>query len=94
MLGVSPMTRIKARSTFGSVVARAGLTRAQLANAASVSVRTIDGLANPGAAGRNGYAREVTAWRVAKGFAQITKQPEDDAFKALFEDTPEPAEEA
>lgn len=89
MLGVNTMTRIKARPTFGSVVARAGFTRPQLATAADVSVRTIDALANPGGAGRRGYAREVTAWKIAKGFARLTSQMDEAAFNALFEDSAE-----
>jgi hypothetical protein len=85
MTEVLVMTRIKARPTFGSVVARAGFTRPQLAAAADVSVRTIDGLANPGAAGRQGFAREVTAWKIAKGFARLAELTDDDAFEKLFE---------
>jgi hypothetical protein len=83
------MTRIKARSNFGSTVARAAITRAQLAAAADVSVRTIDSLANPGAAGRSGFAREITAWKIAKGFARLTAQMDETAFNALFEEVEE-----
>jgi hypothetical protein len=86
MFGVATMTRIKARSTFASTVARAAKTRAQLAAASDVSVRTIDSLANPGAAGRSGFAREITAWKIAKGFAALTSQTDDAAFNALFEE--------
>lgn len=86
MLGVATMTRIKARPNFASTVARAGKTRAQLATASDVSVRTIDSLANPGAAGRSGFAREITAWKIAKGFAALTSQMDDEAFKVLFEE--------
>lgn len=78
------MSKVKARPAFGSVVARAGITRLKLALAAGVSVRTIDGLANPTAAGRSGQAREITAWRIARGFAQLTSQTDDAAFDALF----------
>jgi DNA-binding XRE family transcriptional regulator len=85
MSEVKTMPRIKARSTFGSIVARAGLTRPELANAAGISARTIDALANPTAAHRHGYAREVTAWKIAKGFAKLTQQSDDDAFAQLFE---------
>jgi hypothetical protein len=85
MLGVVGMPRVKARPLFGRVIARAGLTRGQVATAAGISTRTIDALANPGAAGRQGYAREVTAWKSARGFAELTKQTDDAAFAALFE---------
>lgn len=84
MFGVVAMPRIKARPTFGRVIARAGFTRLQVATAAGVSVRTIDALANPGAAQRAGYARELTAWKIARGFAQLTTQTDDAAFEALF----------
>lgn len=85
MSEVRTMPRIKARPTFGSVVARAGLTRPELAAAARISARTIDALANPAAAHRQGFAREVTAWKIAKGFAKLTQQTDDAAFAQLFE---------
>lgn len=85
MLGVVGMPRVKARPLFGRVIARAGLTRNEVATASGISTRTIDALANPGAAGRQGFAREVTAWKIARGFAELTKQTEDAAFAALFE---------
>lgn len=78
------MSKVKARPTFGSAVARAGITRLQLATAAEVSVRTVDSLANPTAAGRSGQAREITAWRIARGFARLTSQTDDAAFDMLF----------
>lgn len=84
MLGVVAMPRIKARPTFGRVIARAGFTRLAVATAAGVNVRTIDALANPAAAQRQGYARELTAWKIARGFAQLTSQTDDAAFEALF----------
>lgn len=85
MLGAVQMARVKARPTFASVVARAKLTRLELATAAGVSVRTIDGLANPKGAHRAGNARELTAWKIASGFARLTSQTDDEAFAALFE---------
>lgn len=88
MSGVFTMARVKARETFGRTIARAGLTRPQVAQAAGVSTRTLDALANPSAAGRQGNAREVTAWRIARGFAQLTGQTDDAAFDALFETEP------
>jgi hypothetical protein len=77
-------TRIKARSNFGSIIARAGLTRTELAQTAGVSARTLDSLANPGGYGRNGYAREATAWKISRGFAQRTEQTAEEAFRQLF----------
>lgn len=85
MTEVKAMPRIKARSTFGSVVARARLTRPELAAAAGISARTIDALANPSAAHRQGFTREVTAWKIAHGFAKLTQQSDDEAFAQLFE---------
>jgi hypothetical protein len=38
---------IKARPDFGSQIARAGLTRAEVARAADISTRTLDALARP-----------------------------------------------
>lgn len=86
MVVLMPMPKIKARPAFGSIVARAGFTRPQLASASSISVRTIDALANPTAAGRHGFAREVTAWKIARGFATLTAQTDEDAFNQLFEE--------
>jgi len=88
MFGV-PMSHIKAREDFGRILARAGFTRPQLALAAGVSVRTVDALANPKAAGRQGSAREVTAWKIARGFAALTHQDEEKAFGLLFTEAEE-----
>jgi hypothetical protein len=78
-------TRIKARDDFGSVIARAGLTREQVSRASQgVSTRTIDALARPGGYGRAGYTREVTAWRIARAFAALTEQTAESAFSVLF----------
>lgn len=79
------MARFKARSNFGSLIARAGFTRPALAQAADVSTRTVDALANPSAAGRRGNARELTAWKIARAFARKTEQTEEAAFEQLFE---------
>jgi hypothetical protein len=84
------MSKVRARPTFGSAIARAGITRLQLATASEVSVRTVDALANPTAAGRSGQAREITAWRIARGFARLTSQTDEAAFDALFI-APDPA---
>lgn len=79
--------KVKARPDFGSVIARAGITRGQIAAAAGVSARTIDALARPEGAQRAGNAREVTAWRIARGFAALTEQTKEAAFAALFEES-------
>jgi DNA-binding XRE family transcriptional regulator len=78
------MARIKARAQFGSVIARAGLTRAEVANAAGVSTRTLDSLARPEHYGREGYTRESTAWKIARGFAGLTSATAETAFDSLF----------
>jgi DNA-binding XRE family transcriptional regulator len=75
---------IKARPNFGSTIARAGLTRPELAQAAGVSARTLDALANPGVYSRSGSTREATAWKIARGFAQLMKLTPDEAFAQLF----------
>jgi hypothetical protein len=81
---VAMARRIRAKPDFSTTIARAGISRARLANAAQLSSRTIDSLANPAGYGRHGYARELTAWQVAKGFAALTNQTEDQAFAQLF----------
>ena len=78
------MGTVRARPDFSRVVARAGLRRADLAKAAGVSTRTVDALANPQAAGRQGVARELTAWKIARAFAGKTGMTEDAGFAALF----------
>jgi hypothetical protein len=85
-------TRIKARPDFSTVLARAGFSRGQLADAAEVSSRTIDSLANPAGYGRQGYTRELTAWKIAKGFAQLTGQADEPAYTQLFIKVEEHAE--
>ncbi len=76
--------RPRARANFSTVLARADITRTQLAAAAGVSPRTIDSLANPSGYKREGHTREITAWRIAKGFAKLTNQSDEAAYDALF----------
>lgn len=80
---VTTMT-IKARSDFGSIIARAGLSRSQVARIADVSTRTLDALARPEIYDRSGALRESTAWKIARGFAHLSQQTPDAAFNALF----------
>ena len=75
---------VKARPDFKSVVAQAGLERPELARAAGVSTSTIHALAHPEHKGRTGVVREVTAWKIARGFAKLTDQEARAAFDALF----------
>lgn len=75
---------VKVRSDFRSAVAQAGIERPQLASAAGVSVSTIHALAHPEHKGRTGVLRESTAWKIARGFAQLTSQEPRSAFDALF----------
>lgn len=75
---------VKARPDFKSAVAQAGVERPQLAQAAGVSVSTIHALAHPEHKGRSGVVREVTAWKIARGFAQLTSQEPRSAFDTLF----------
>ena len=75
---------VKARPDFKSAVAQAGVERPELAGAAGVSVSTIHALAHPEHKGRSGVVREVTAWKIARGFAQLTSQEPRAAFDALF----------
>lgn len=76
--------KIKARQDFGSLIARAGFTRPELSKASGISTRTIDALARPEGYGRDGSTREVTAWKIARGFAQLTAQTPEAAFNVLF----------
>jgi DNA-binding XRE family transcriptional regulator len=87
----APMARIKARPDFGSAIARAGLTRTEVARAAGVSTRTLDSLARPSGYGREGYTRESTAWKIARGFAQLTTTAVEIAFSKLFIETTDTA---
>jgi DNA-binding XRE family transcriptional regulator len=75
---------IKARESFSDTIARAGLTRTEVARQADVSTRTLDALSRPDIYKRSGAARTSTAWRIARGFAALTHQSVDDAFNALF----------
>ena len=75
---------VKARPDFKSAVAQAGVERPDLARAAGVSVSTIHALAHPEHKGRSGVVREVTAWKIARGFATLTEQDARSAFDALF----------
>lgn len=77
---------IKAQNNFEDIIAREGISRTDLAQASEVSPRTIDSLANPAGYQREGYTRPITAWKIAKGFAKLTKHNEEEAFKILFID--------
>jgi DNA-binding XRE family transcriptional regulator len=83
------MARIKARPDFSSIIARAGLTRTEVAKAAGVSTRTLDSLARPSGYGREGFTRESTAWKIARGFAQLTNAATEAAFAQLFLEAPD-----
>jgi hypothetical protein len=76
--------KIKARSDFGSIIARAGLTRAEVARVTGMSTRTLDALARPEIYDRSGTTRESTAWKIARSFAKLTDQAPDAAFNQLF----------
>ena len=76
--------KTKARPEFSSVIARAGLTRSEVARTAGLSVRTLDALARPEIYDRSGTLRESTAWKLARGFAQLTQQTPEQAYSALF----------
>ena len=75
---------VKVKPDFKSAVAQAGIERPQLASAAGVSTSTIHALAHPEHKGRTGVVRESTAWKIARGFAQLTSQEPRAAFDALF----------
>ena len=75
---------VKVKPDFKSAVAQAGIERPQLASAAGVSTSTIHALAHPEHKGRTGVVRESTAWKIARGFAQLTSQEPRSAFDALF----------
>jgi DNA-binding XRE family transcriptional regulator len=92
MLVEVAMQTIKARPEFGSLIARAGLTRAEVARAADVSTRTLDALARPDIYKRSGAVRESSAWKIARGFAQLTQQTPDEAFHVLFVEDEEASE--
>lgn len=82
---------VKAKPDFKSVVAQAAIERPELAKAAGVSVSTIHALAHPEHKGRTGVVRESTAWKIARGFAQLTSQEPRSAFDALFVEISEAA---
>lgn len=75
---------IKARPDFGSQIARAGLTRAEVARQAAISTRTLDALARPDTYDRTGVLRESTAWKIARALAKLTDQQPEAAYNQLF----------
>jgi len=88
------MNKIKARPDFGSIIARAGLTRSEVARAAGISTRTLDALARPETYDRSGSLRESTAWKIARGFATTAALTPEEAFSVLFVEVDDGAEEA
>lgn len=76
--------KIKARPDFSSIIARAGLTRSEVARQANMSTRTLDALARPEIYDRVGTLRESTAWKLARAFGKLTDRTPDEAFALLF----------
>ena len=75
---------IKVRPDFGSTIARAGLTRTEVARQANISTRTLDALARPETYDRSGALRESTAWKIARAMAKLTEQTPEATFSQLF----------
>jgi len=75
---------IKARPDFSSTIARAGLTRSEVARQAALSTRTLDALSRPETYDRTGVLRESTAWKIARALAKLTDQSPDSVFAQLF----------
>jgi len=75
---------IRARPDFSSQIARAGLTRSEVARAADISTRTLDALARPETYKRTGALRESTAWKIARALATLTSQAPEAAYNQLF----------
>lgn len=84
MRGAANMASVKARKHFGSIIAQYGLTRAEVSRVTGISTRTLDSLARPENYGRDGSTRESTAWKIARGVAQLTDQTPEVTFHALF----------
>lgn len=84
MMTEDVMTKIVARDDFGGIIARAGLTRTELARQANISTRTLDALARKETYGRTGAVRESTAWKVAHAYAKLKTVTSEAAFAHLF----------
>lgn len=89
MTTVGESMKPQARAEFQSVLGRYGVERRALADAAGVSIKTIDALANPKAYNREGTTRYITAWKIADAFAGLSNQTKEDAYNQLFEDVNE-----
>lgn len=73
----------KARAEMGRLIARAGFTQRELAEAAGVSDRTIYDLTSP-PTGREGRTRPSTAWKIARAYAERAGVTDEAAYLALF----------
>jgi DNA-binding XRE family transcriptional regulator len=76
-----PLAAYTPQSDFGSRIARAGLTQAELARLADVSKFAINRMVK---GEYEAAIREATAWRIARAFAQAANISEEDAFGQLF----------
>jgi hypothetical protein len=77
---------VKARDTFATSIARAGLSLADVQRLSGVSKSTLFGMQNPSihATRTQGSVRPATAWKIANAYAAHTQTDPEAAFDLLF----------
>jgi transcriptional regulator with XRE-family HTH domain len=82
-------TRLRLAEDFGTLVARAGLSKREFARRSGISYATIKALENPAQhPHRTGGMRRDTAWKLAKAYAAATGVDEETAFARLVVEEP------
>lgn len=84
-MATRPRTRLRLAENFDTLVARAGLSKRELAKRSGVSYATIKALENPTQhPHRKGGMHPTTAWKLAETYAKVAEVDAETAFERLI----------
>ena len=88
-MATRPRTRLRLAENFDMLIARAGLSKLELARRSGVGYATIKALENPAQnPRRRGGMHPTTAWKLAQTYAQVAAIDEETAFARLIVEEP------